>query len=278
MGNLIKMDLIRARKDVLLKVMLIVGAAFALTTPLLYSLMLGDMDAETMMVMEAMGVNQFHAKTQFFASFSLSNNCGLVATILTAILLCRDFSYGTIRNKIICGHSRTSIFISMYIMCAVVMWLVMLAQALLTLGISLLFFDYQAGAFTMTDFGYLMASLGFELLDYLFIAALITMLCAVFKKAGLAIVLYMAVMFLFSLVGVILSVVILVMGFEPGNGDSVAVLEFFQRINIFQSNAMIGTGSGYDLEDVAYYVLPPVLFTAGLLSFGAWRFNQKDLK
>ena len=55
MGNLIKMDMLRARKDVLLKVMLIVGAAFALTTPLLYWLMVGDMDAETMAMMDMMG-------------------------------------------------------------------------------------------------------------------------------------------------------------------------------------------------------------------------------
>jgi ABC-type transport system involved in multi-copper enzyme maturation permease subunit len=166
----------------------------------------------------------------------------------------------------------------MFIMCAAVMWLVMLAQALLTLGISLLVFDYQPGAFTAKDFGYLMASLAFEMLDYLCVAALVTMLCAMFKKAGLSAVLYVAVMFLLTLVGAILSVVLLVMKMEPGNGSTIDVLEFFQRINIFQANAVIGTGSSYSREDVLYYVLPPVIYTAGLLGFGVWRFNKKDLK
>ena len=116
MRGLLKADFKRITKDKLLLVMGILAVAFALLTPLLYALLFSGAGFEDEPLLEVM----LPAKNQFFASFSLGNNLGLIAPVLLGIALCKDFSFGTIRNKIIAGKSRKAIYMSLFITCATV--------------------------------------------------------------------------------------------------------------------------------------------------------------
>ena len=114
MKNLLKAEFKRVFMDKLLIVMGILAVAFAAVTPLLYALLFSEMG----MADEPMLASFISSKAQFFGSFSLGNNLGLIAPVLLAIALCKDFSFGTIRNKVIAGKSRTAIFLSLFITCA----------------------------------------------------------------------------------------------------------------------------------------------------------------
>lgn len=274
MTNLVKTDLTRVLKDKLFLVVCILGVVFALITPLLYMLLFGAMETPEGFGME----NLISAKAQFFSSFSLGNNFGLVVPVLIAIILCKDFSFGTVRNKIISGHSRASIFFSMFITCAVVLWTIILLHALLTLGISLLFFNYQAEEFVMKDFWYLLESLAFQMLVYIFVAALVSWLCASMKNVGLVIVLYVAIMLAMTMIASILMMVISVIQFDPSYETTVKVLEFFQKINIFNYATIIGMVPEYTAEDTLYLLLTPMVGTAAFLALGCLKFARKDLK
>ena len=96
MLNLLKTDLKRVLKDKLFIILCIIAGVFSLITPLLYKglyvLMGGD---------DFLGM--FSAKGLFFRSFVPGDNLGLIAPVLVAIALCKDFSHGTVRNKIISG-------------------------------------------------------------------------------------------------------------------------------------------------------------------------------
>ena len=135
MVDLLKADLKRALKDKLLIVLLIISGVFAVTTPLLYKGMYMLLDIEGMVELEAFGL-AMSAKSMFFSSFSLGNNFGLILPILVAIILCKDFGQGTLRNKVICGKSRTSIYFSLLLTCGIIMWGMILAHALITLLVS----------------------------------------------------------------------------------------------------------------------------------------------
>ena len=218
-------------------------------------------------------------KGMFFSSFSIGNNLGLIAPVLLAIVLWKDFSFGTIRNKVIAGKSRTAIFMSLFITCAVVMVGVMLLHAFATLGISLLFFDYQAEPFTMADFWYFLESLVFEVLVLLFVAALLSWLCANMKNVGLVIVLYVAVAFVLALAASMLhDIIIPLMEMIGEDQTTIDILKFFDRINVGGAVYYIGLGTEYTLEDVLYLTIPSMLGIAGLLGHSLWRFNKKDLK
>lgn len=277
MTALIRSDYKRFFKDKLFLVVCILAIVFAITTPLLYAALLslgGEIDPMT----EELLSSYISAKGQFFGAFSFGNNLGLIAPLLIGIILYKDFSFGTMRNKIISGHSRASIFLSLFLVCTTTLFGIVLAHALLTLGISLPFFGYQSTPFDMADFWYLLESLLFELLVYIFTAAFVSWLCVTRKNVGMVIVLYIAVVFGMTMIAGILQGVLLVLSMEPDTENTVRILDFFQRINIFNSSATIGTGTSYDAQDVLYYVIPPLFGTGCLLTHGIWKFNRKDLK
>ncbi|MBQ7906512.1 MAG: ABC transporter permease subunit [Clostridia bacterium] len=271
MLSLLKTDLRRTFRDKLFLIVCIIGAVFAIIMPLLYVLIftgLGEMElGEFRMALDA--------KTMFFSAFSPGGDFGLIVPILIAIIICKDFSYGTVRNKIIAGKSRSAIFMSLFTTSTIAMCTVILAQALLTLLISLIFFDYQQGGFTAGDFGYLLLSVLFSLLVYVFISALVSFLAVFMKNTGLAVVMYVAVSFLFTIVGSIIMIAGLTV--DPENTTAVTILEFLNNTNIFTSG-LIGTGTTYTFEDVMYILMPTIGGTAVFLALGLLVFNKKDLK
>ena len=274
MCDLIRSDFRRVLKDKLFMVVCIIALAFAVFMPLLYMLLFSGLDAMT----SGMISGYVTAKGQFFAAFALADNMGLIVPILLTIILCKDFSFGTVRNKIISGHSRTQIFLSMYVVCAVVLWVIIFLHSLLTMCVSLLFFEYQADPFTWADFGYFMASVGFEFLVYLFAAALVSYLCVSAKNMGLTIVSYAAINLGAGLVGSILMISSQVLAFDESKEKTVKVLDFFQRINPFVASQYIGAGTSYELKDLIYHLLMPLALAALLILLGISKFNRKDLK
>lgn len=277
MSKLMKLDFKRVFKDKLFLVVCILALVFAVITPFLYLVIMstmGEMDE----ISKEMLSGYFTAKGQFFGAFSFGNNLGLIAPILIGIILFKDFSFGTIRNKIIAGHSRTSIFLSTFAVCFISLFGVILAHALITLGICLPIFDYQPTPFTTSDFWYLLESLCFQILVYLFVSAFVAHLCATKNNMGLVIVLYIAVVLGCSMIAGILQVALIAVGEMPDMEKTAHVLDFIQRINIFNSSATIGLGTSYETKDVLYYILTPVIGTLGILGHGIWRFSRKDLK
>lgn len=274
MKSLLKADFKRVLKDKLLLVVGILAVVFATMTPVLYGVLFSSMEMQDDPMLSA----YITAKAQFFGAFSLGNNLGLIAPVLLAIALCKDFSFGTVRNKIIAGKSRSTIFLSLFVTCAVVFVAVMLLYAFLTLGVSLIFFEYQPTPFAMGDFWYFLESLAFELLVLLWVAALLSCLCVSVKNVGLVIVLYIAVALVLVIVGSVIQVVLTLMETTGGNESMVKLLRFVHRINVGNAVTYIGVGTEYTLEDVLYLTIPAGTGILGFVGLGLWRFRKKDLK
>ena len=278
MTGLLKADFRRVFKDKLLIVMGILAVVFALVTPLLYIVLLSATEMANDEMVTGMLSNLITGKGQFFGSFSTGNNLGLIAPVLLAIVLCKDFSYGTVRNKIIAGKSRNQIYLSLFITCSAVLVAVMLLHAFITLGVSLIFFDYQPTAFTVADFWYFLASLGFEILVLLFVSSLLSWLCASMKNVGLVIVLYVAIAFFFIMAGSITQMMLTMIGTMVSDEKIISLLRFADRINVLNSVAYIGIGTEYGLKDVLYLTIPACLGILGFTTLGLLKFNKKDLK
>ena len=281
MLKLLKVDFKRVFKDKLFLVMCILAVVFAAVTPLLYVAIFGSLGVDTdemSEALEAMGM-AINAKSMFFQSFSLGNNLGLILPVLLSIILCKDFSHGTVRNKIIGGNSRTSIFMSMYSVCFCVLFGVMVLHALLTMLISLIFFPYQSTAFVASDIGYFLLSLLFEALLYAFVSALVSFLCACTKNMGLAIVGYVAIVMIMSVVTSILQFGALMVPVADG-GDSTILkaIEFLQDINVFNFATVVGVGTKYSVREILCCILSPTLSALGLTLFGIFKFKRKDIK
>lgn len=278
MTNLIKVDLKRILKDKLFLITIIIAVAFAFLTPLLYLVLFNVLEFEIEGPgLETIGFN-VSSKTLLFSAFSLSNNFGMILPIFISVIICKDFSYGTIRNKIICGNSRSKIFLSMFISSCIILCGVILAHALLTFGVSSIFFDYQEGAFTYDDFLYLIESIGLQMLVFIFIAAMISLFCTIAKNAGLSIVMNIAVMLGSTLIVSILSIFVPVLEVMSDNQALVDVLNFVLDINVFGINMNVGLTQSYELTKAITYIVAMTSQTALLIFLGLLNFNKKDLK
>ncbi|MBR4941654.1 MAG: hypothetical protein IKZ19_06605 [Clostridia bacterium] len=280
MTELLRCDFKRILKDKLFLVLCILAGVFALITPLLYALIFGSADLltpEDMELMEMMGLGM-SSKTIFFSSFSLNNNFGLILPILLTLILCKDFGHGTVRNKLISGHSRRSVFLSMFTVCCTFNFGIILVHALLSLGVSLIFFPYSPEGFGGSEIGYFFASIGIELLVFLFISALVCLMCVLAKNAGLSVVLYAAVMFFFILVASILQVGQITLSLTGDNEFLIKLIEHVQKLNVFGYASLVGQGTEYTLKDALFYTLTPVFGTLGLGALGLLVFGKKDIK
>ena len=132
--------------------------------------------------------------------------------------------------------------------------------------------------FGIKDLGYFLASLGFVLLGYLFIAALISFLSVSMKNVGLTIVSYAAISMVFTIVASLLQIGILILE-SNGNSTVLPILEFFQNINLFNSlGTVIGQGHTYTLENILYLVLSSVIGIVFYGGFGLLIINKKEIK
>lgn len=277
MTGLLKSDFKRIFRDKLFLVVGILAIVFAVITPLLYVLLFGALD-EIDAVTKEMLSGYVNAKGQFFGAFSFGNNLGLIAPLLIGIIIFKDFTFGTVRNKIISGYSRASIFLSMFIVCSIVLFSIVLSHALLSLVVSLPFFEYQSTPFVLADFWYILQSLLFQFLVYIFVSAFMTWLCTTMRNIGMVIVMYIAVVLGCTMIAGILQMVLAVITLDPKTEKTILLLEFFQRINVFNSSATIGMGVSYEFKDICYYVFMPIILTTGIIGHGMWKFSRKDIK
>ena len=264
MRNLIKTDLKRIIKDKLFLISLIIAAGFALFTPLLYKALFSAMEMPDMIGMVV------STETLYLSSYSMGNNLGLIAPIFITIILAKDFSYGTIRNKLISGKSRESVYLSMFISGSIVMCGVMLVHGVLTLLVSMLLFGAVESSAVVT----LILSTLFAMLLCIMVGAIISFFIASMKNAGLAVVLYFAVNFFFTIVGGITSIVL---ALTPEADSAYGVIEFFNNINVFTSPVLI-SGAEYGLSEVLYSTLPPIFLGGIFTLFGLLIFRKKNLK
>ena len=102
----------------------------------------------------------------FYSSFSLSNNIGFIIPVFLLIIMSKDFSYGTIRNNIISGSSRTNVFLSMFISCSIVIVLVMLAYAALNGLLTVALFSNEMAPITKEGVLYFVLSILFEIIFF----------------------------------------------------------------------------------------------------------------
>lgn len=272
MLKLLVTDYKRILKDKLFLVICIIGLAFALFTPLLYKVLFSSLQGEGMDDLLSMYVS---AKQILFSSFSLTNNFGLILPIFLMIIVCKDFNQGTIRNKVICGHSRTKIFLSIFISCATIMCATILLYALIQFFISLLLFDYSPEGFNKKEVGYLLKSISLDLLVYIFVSALISFLCVFMKNVGMSIVSYFGIVVLMLAVVSILSVVIL---FVPESSQGLKnFYQFLLDINFLNHTTVIGLGEYAKYQELKIF-LSDLIGIGAFVGFGVLAFNKKDLK
>ncbi len=278
MFDLLKVDLKRTFKDKLLLIIAIISLVIALINPLLYKGIFSVIDIDVSNSKTSLVIGLFSS------SFSPSQNIGLIIPIFVAIIINKDFSYGTIRNKIICGKKREQVFLSTFVTSAIITCGLVLIQAIITFLFSFMIFG--GASFSGGDIGYIFQTVLYGILLYVFISALVAFLAVWAKNVGLIIICYLAISLIFSIAGNIIVPVTAFLGKDKQLLKE--VLTFFNNVNLFyqDTSALMGAVMDmgtpeplkYTLSQILYKTITPIIFTTAYVLGGVWVFNKKDIK
>ena len=106
MARLMRAFFYRISKDITFRITLIVGAGMAVFMTLLYLILqnaIGD------------GMKMLSGQGMLITSFSPAQNFGIAIPINLISFIYLEFSQGSIRNKIIAGHSKSKIYASLFL-------------------------------------------------------------------------------------------------------------------------------------------------------------------
>jgi ABC-type transport system involved in multi-copper enzyme maturation permease subunit len=109
MKNIISAEFFKVRKDKALKIIFLVTIGFAFLNIIL--LLVIDQIVGNTPMPEGYNFNfDPSTKNAFLSGFNIANNFGLIFPIAACIYVGKEFSYGTIRNKIVSGKKRHHIY------------------------------------------------------------------------------------------------------------------------------------------------------------------------
>lgn len=212
---------------------------------------------------------------------SMFNIPFILSVIMFSILTARDFTYGTIRNKIITGKSRLEIYCSLFITLFVFMFSTAFISNICGFALASIIFPFAESGWSFGEnVGNLFISLGFIILIYLFVCSFICAFAVGVGKTALAIVFSMLLaLFGYMLVSFEPLVDLLIQGFN-NDGKLSFIMDIIRSVRIM--NPFI-TAEACNLDGFKYYELIgyfvfPVIYIALLNGFGILIFYKRDLK
>lgn len=249
MIDLIKADYYRMRKDIILLISLIIIVAFSLFSPVLFAL-LKIVASESVAELEAVGMSiSFTGKYVFISSLSPSNNLGIILPVLIGVIVCRDFSSGTVRNKLIAGHRKTSIYASHLITALTLGVAFFLFYSLLSLGAGSLLLGYGS-VFNGDEVMFILKSLLMGTVIFASTLSLTVFLAALTRSIGIMIAIQIGATILFALLGTIPMMI-------PNASEtlrSLAMLTPAYQITLASSGNIDGQLLAYTLLSSAVYI------------------------
>lgn len=203
-------------------------------------------------------------RSVIYMMMSIVNNAGIVILAAVAIILCKDFSYGTIRNSITSGHSRLHIFFSKLFSGAIIFFTLEIVNLGLTSILSLLLLDYGV-PITGTVILNLLRDIGLCFFIYMWALTLMLVFIFLFKKSVFA---------LLATLGVLLGLVILTQIFGSSGFDK-WVRDICSFVPLQQLNDMAAPQT---TESILKIIIMNVLLSGAHIGLGIYIFYKSDLK
>lgn len=205
--------------------------------------------------------------------FCMMPGIGIVNAIWIHLLIGNDYDQDTIRNKLVCGHRRSSIFFSHWLVACCGALIILVAS--LVVGAVLSWHYFPAFMLDTTDFVLVLASCVLLTIAYAAIGVALAMNLS--RRAGSVVCGMLAMLMLSmtaSFLDVTLSATISLPGWEPVTlKDHLVVLlyDLLPSAQCVQLNNMM-------FDRVSHWPLLSILFTVIVTIVGYLIFNRKDIK
>jgi hypothetical protein len=274
MKNLLRADIYRVMKSKLTLVALILALAFPVLIVLLYAGLGAIMDLDP----EIAGtVTLFNANSIIGSAYSMTNNLGLVVPAFAGILVCLDYTNGTLRNKIIAGNRRTAVYMSHLTVSVLFSVVIITIYAAVTAGLALIFFPFD-GADSPDRWKEILFFVLNGTMGFVFIATVSTFLAMVTRSVAPTLIFTIVI----TLVLLAVNTVLALADYHSFRYAAYLIPNF--TANFFNLNSMSALGiMGQAAEESR-----GLMFAEGMLSylfFGAVNtaagiviFNKRDIK
>lgn len=146
MGRLMKSFFYKVSKDTAFRVAFIIGCAFAVIMALIFF----GLDAVINNVLEGEeSIKMFTGQSMLVMSMLPAQDFALVIPIIVICFIGLEFSQGTIRNKVIAGHSKFQIYASLYLSGLLLYFMLMIPHILICVTLGSIFggFDPNGSVF-----------------------------------------------------------------------------------------------------------------------------------
>lgn len=279
MNKLIKSSLYKLIRDWTFKITLIIGAILALFMCLIY---LGIDIISGNFTTECIG-DMCNGFTFYTSALSPTQNFGLTVPINLIVFTIGEFSCGTIRNKIIAGNKKSSIYLSLIITGIIFTLSLMFIYYALSVGIASAIGGFKGldkETFdTMVDKKVLYQYPLIGLSTYIFIVTFAVLVSTSIRNIGgsmpiviITIVFLYFLAFMPSIMGLI----------NPEDSKKVGLIvqSWTNPLYGFGSFGLSGIGLGNALktEDFIASIITPIYWSGIFTGLGILIFNKKDVK
>ena len=272
MRNLLRTDMFRFLKSKQFLILSIICGIYSLAYPALIYLIQEFASMATGKAQQLMYAKQFS-----FSSFGLGIPL-LLTIIMFTTVLANEFSYGTVRNKIIVGYSRTKIYLSLAITTLTFMFGIVFISSILSFGLAgILFYYDNLGGMFIYDIGYYLIGLVIALLIMAVYVSIVMLFTVGLNKTALSIIVPIILIFFSVIISTICDTFLLELSYQGLDTNFVDILTFIKCINIYYQSVKISELSLEYYEIIAFIIFP--WLGAGLFTFlGLLAFNKKDIK
>ncbi len=145
MGALLHSFFYRLRRDLTFRIVAIVGLVLSIVFPSI--LFLADFGIYLLDTSVGLSHTFCNGQSLFMSSLSPVQNFGIALPINLISFIVLEFNHGTIRNKVIGGNSKASVYISIYISSLIFTFMLLTGYILITTGLGTLYASFSGGGF-----------------------------------------------------------------------------------------------------------------------------------
>ena len=198
-----------------------------------------------------------------FRSLNPLSNMGFLTPIILLIMFAREYTNGTLRNKVIAGYSRTQIYGASYISFLIIGVALTILNMILSIICGTIVIGYGT-EFNMDEMGELMLAALLGLLVYLVFLSIAHLMFQIFENFGF--LGHTAVVFLVGGFGAFALI-----------QEHSKVIKFITRINPMNQMSIIQSYQ-YSREDIQMIIISSLAFIILINTCGVLYMNKKSLK
>lgn len=274
MLNIIKASLYKLFRDKTFQVTLIIGICLAVFTNLIYFAIFKSSDIKET-------VKLYSGETALVNSLTPTSNFGLTVPINLVVFTIGEFTYGTIRNKIIAGHKKSSIYLSLVVTGFVFTLIMMTSYCFLCWVLGSIFGGVHASGVIGENIGWIIL---FGFTAYIFIMSFSVFIATITRNIGGSLPIIIIFFVFLGLVPTFVNISHIVEGNVEVTKDAasrigmwVDPLFILSTYTSSIANIMLSSNTTNG-EMIAAGIIVPLTYAALFILLGTYIFSKRDVK